>query len=35
MELGKLDRYMKKNETRPASYTTQKNKFKMDQRLKF
>ena len=32
--LGKLDRYMQKNETRPPSYTTHKNKFKMDQRLK-
>ena len=33
MVLGKLDRYMKKNETRPPSYTTHKNKFKMGQRL--
>ena len=30
MVLGKLDRYIQKNETRPHSYTTQKNKFKMD-----
>ena len=27
------DRYVQKNETRPSSYTTHKNKFKMDQRL--
>ena len=33
MVLGKLDRYMQKNETRPPSYTTHDNKFKMDQRL--
>ena len=33
MVLGKLDRYMQRNETRPPSYTTHKNKFKMDQRL--
>ena len=33
MVLGKLDRYMQKNEARPPSYTTPKNKFKMDQRL--
>ena len=26
---------MQKNETRPPSYTTHKNKFKMDQRLKY
>ena len=31
--LGKLDRYMQKNETRLPSYATQKNNFKMDQRL--
>ena len=31
---GKLDRYVQKNETRPPPYTTCKNKFKMDQRLK-
>ena len=29
MVLGKLDRYMQKNKTRPPSYTTHKNKFKM------
>ena len=34
MLLGKLDRYMQKNETRPPSYTTHNNKFKIDQRLK-
>ena len=28
--LGKLDRYIQKNKTRPLSYTTHKNKFKMD-----
>ena len=28
--VGKLDRYMQKNETRPHSYTTHMNKFKMD-----
>ena len=33
--LGKLDRYVQKNETRPPSYTTHKNKFKMDERLKY
>ena len=33
MVLGKLDRYIQKNEIRPPSYTTHKNKFKMDQRL--
>ena len=27
MVLGKLGRYMQKNETRPPSYTTYKNKF--------
>ena len=30
MVLGKLDRYVQKNETRPPSYITHKNKFKMD-----
>ena len=34
MMLGKFDSYMQKNETRPPFCTTQKNKFKMDQRLK-
>ena len=33
MVFGKLDRHMQKNETRPPSHTTHKNKFKMDQRL--
>ena len=28
--VGKLDRYMQKNEIRLSSYTTHKNKFKMD-----
>ena len=28
--LGKLDRYMQKNESRSPSYVTQKNKFKVD-----
>ena len=32
MVLGKLDSYVHKNETRSPSYTTHKNKFKMDQR---
>ena len=30
MVLGKLDRYMQKNETGPLSYTIYKNKFKMN-----
>ena len=34
MVLGKLDSIMQKNETGPLSYTIQKNKFKMDERLK-
>ena len=34
MVLGKLGRYVQKNETIPSSYTTHKNKFKMDQRPK-
>ena len=29
--VGILDRYIQKNETRPTSYTTHKNKFKMAQ----
>ena len=33
MVLGKLDRYVQKNETRPPSFATRKNKFKMDSRL--
>ena len=32
--LGKLDGYMQKNETGPLSYTTHKNKLKMDWRPK-
>ena len=38
MVLGDLDSYMqkkKKNETRPTTYTVQKNKLKMDKRLKY
>ena len=34
MVLEQLDRYMQKNETRPPTYTSHKNKFEMDQRLK-
>ena len=34
MALGKLDSNMQKNETGPLSYTTHKNKFKMDERPK-
>ena len=34
MVLRKLDRYVQENETRPPSYTTHKNIFKMDPRLK-
>ena len=34
MVLGDLDSYMQKNETRPT-YTIQKNKLKMDKRLKY
>ena len=30
MVLGKLDRYVQKNENRPPSYITHKNKFKSD-----
>ena len=33
MVLCKLDRYVLKNETRPPSYTTHENTFKMDQRF--
>ena len=33
MVLGKLDRYVCKNETIPPSYITLKNKIKMDSRL--
>ena len=35
MVLGDLDSYMQKNETRPPTYTTCKNKLKMDERLKY
>ena len=35
MVLGDLDSYMQKNETQPLTYTTYKNKFKMDKRLKY
>ena len=34
MVLGKLDRYMQKNETRPPTYTIHKNKLKMNELLK-
>ena len=34
MVLQKLDSNMKKNETKPLSYTINKNKFKMDERPK-
>ena len=34
MVFGKLDSNMQKNETGPLSYTTLKNKFKMDERHK-
>ena len=34
MVLGTLDSNMQKNETRPLSYTTHKNKFKMDEKPK-
>ena len=33
MVLGKLDRYVQKNEIRPPSYTIYKNKFKMGQEI--
>ena len=35
MVLGDLDSYMQKNETRSPTYTTHKNKLKMDKRLKY
>ena len=35
MVLGKLYRYVQKNETRPPSYTTHKNKLKMGKILKY
>ena len=34
MVLGKLDRYMQKNETRSPTYTIHKNKLKMDTGVK-
>ena len=35
MVLGELDRYMQKNETRAPTYTINKNKLKVDKRLKY
>ena len=35
MVLGDLDSYVQKNETRSPTYTIQKNKFKVDKRLKY
>ena len=35
MELGELDGYMQKNETRLPTYTIHQNKLKMDKGLKF
>ena len=35
MVLGDLDSYVKKNETRSPTYTTHKNKFKVDKRPKY
>ena len=35
MVFGDLDNYMQKNETQPPTYTTHKNKLKMDKRLKY
>ena len=35
MVLGDLDTYMQINETQSKTYTTQKNKFKVDKRLKY
>ena len=35
MVLENLDEHMQKNETPPPSYTTHKNKLKMDKRLKY
>ena len=35
MVLGDLDSYVKKNETRSPTYAIHKNKFKMDERLKY
>ena len=33
--VGKINRYVQKNETRLPSYTIHKNKFKMDHRLTY
>ena len=35
MVLGDLDSYMQKNEFQPPTYTIHKNKFKVDERLKY
>ena len=35
MVLGHLDSYMQKNKTRLLTYTINKNKLKMDKRLKY
>ena len=35
MVLGDLDSYVQKNETWSPTYTTHKNKFKVDKRLKY
>ena len=35
MVLGDLDSYMQKNEARSPTYAIQKNKLKMDKRLKY
>ena len=35
MVFGDLDNYIQKNETQPPTYTTHKNKLKMDKRLKY
>ena len=35
MVLGELDRYMQKNETKPPTYDTNKNKLKMDKRIEY
>ena len=34
MVLGNMDSYIPKNETQPPTYATNKNKFKVDKRLK-
>ena len=34
MVLGKLDRYIQKNETKPPTYMIHKNKLEIDKRLK-